>query len=283
MYLLVIVLRTLYPFLFYASLVLICSSAVHKSANICHACSVVQLFSLKLTNIVNKNFLHACRRVVRVRACRTTGRLGRHVSRSDYNIKYSSVSKRLQLCLMLIAVNTSAVLLCGPFMSIGPYSSPGMTSNHTHLSRETGLGCTFCEKGRKTHRHFLVENNKHGLEVVDSAHVFDRTPGAIPNSCHTVPNSMQCQRRRVLANPFFTPWGQKESAAKDNFNRRWNNSGKNLSWALKGRYTQKWKFHPRLVFPHNKVCKKANVDPPLLLTAPDVTADLRLCNHLWWS
>ena len=44
-YFLVIVLRTLNPFLFYASLVLICSSAVHKSTNIRHACSVVQLFS----------------------------------------------------------------------------------------------------------------------------------------------------------------------------------------------------------------------------------------------
>ena len=44
-YLLVIVLCTLYPFLFYASHVLICSNAVHKCASIPHACSVVQLFS----------------------------------------------------------------------------------------------------------------------------------------------------------------------------------------------------------------------------------------------
>ena len=52
---------------------------------------------------------------------------------------------------------------------------------------------------------------------------------------------------------------------------------------LKGKYTPSQKFHHRLVFPHNEVCKKPEVDPPFLLavTAPDVAADLRLRNDLW--
>ena len=46
---------------------------------------------------------------------------------------------------------------------------------------------------------------------------------------------------------------------------------------LKGKYSQKWNFHHRLVFPHNEDCKNPDVDPPLLLVvaAPDLTAGLR--------
>ena len=53
--------------------------------------------------------------------------------------------------------------------------------------------------------------------------------------------------------------------------------------ALKGKYTQIWNFHHRLVFPHNEVCKKPNVDTcfPLVVTVPDLTVDLRLHNDMW--
>ena len=53
----------------------------------------------------------------------------------------------------------------------------------------------------------------------------------------------------------------------------------------KGKDTQKRNFHHRLVVPHNEACNKPDADPPFLLavTAPDLTADLRLRNDLWRS